>query len=295
MPGIVDVPGVEVWGRGRSEYTLPCGHVDEHGKVHKQVIFRETTGVEEDMMDDDEIAANERMSMILSDCCEKLGDIVDKEAIRRAISDDLPQGKGWPVTSSDRIAMMIFLRRTSVSDVYKFERRCPRCGHLNRHKTLDLRKLKITEVPEDRAGKRRVEITLPGTGKKAIVRVLTAKTETALTNLRPNQKDLRSAAILARLDSIEVDVPAEGGTKREMRRITDPTYGLKLVKELPQRDRNFLRRVYHKMEADVDTLVEVSCDGRFCTADFAFPLDLGQSFFSNPAEEHVSDEALNWL
>jgi hypothetical protein len=253
------------------------------------VILRETTGVEEDMMDDDEIPANERMSAILSNCCLKLGDVTDKEEIRQAISDSLP--KGQPITSSDRIAMMIFLRRVSVGDIYKFERRCPRCGFVNKNKTLDLRTLKITEVPPERAGKRRVEVVLPTSGRKAIVRVLTAKAEAALTSLRPNQKDLRSAAILARLESIEV----EAAGKRELQRIKDPAAGLQIVKDLSQQDRNFLRKVYNKMEADVDTTAEVTCAGRFCNAEFSFPIDLGQSFFSNQAEEPVSDGELNWL
>jgi hypothetical protein len=190
---------------------------------------------------------------------------------------------GLPITSSDRIAMMIYLRQTSVGHLYHFERRCPRCGYMNKGKHIDLRTLEIKQVEEDRVAKRRVEVTLPRTGKKAVVRVLTASFETKLTELRPNQKDLRSAAILARLESLD-------GASLE-----NPHIGLAAVKALPQKDRNFLRKVYNKIEADVDTSVEVTCASKVCPADFRFPIDLGQAFFSNPVEEQVTDAELAWL
>lgn len=281
MPGIVDVPGVEVFGKGRGEFQLPCGYVDETGKVHKRVVLRETTGVEEDMMDDDELASNERMTAVLSACCDQIGDVKDKDRIRAIIGDTLPMGH--PITSSDRIAMMIFLRQTSVGHLYHFERRCPRCSYLNKGKHVDLRTLEMKQVPEDRVGKRRVEVTLPRSGKKAVVRVLTASYESKLTELRPNQKDLRSAAILARLESLD------GAT------LSNPHVGLAAVKALPQLDRNYLRKVYNLIEADVDTSVEVTCASKICNADFRFPIDLGQAFFSNPVEDQVTDAALNWL
>lgn len=281
MPGIVDVAGIEVFGKGRGEFTLPCGYVDETGKVHKKVVLRETTGTEEDMMDDDELSSNERMSSILAACCERIGDVKEKDKIATIISDEL--NMGLPITSSDRIAMMIFLRQVSVGHIYHFERRCPRCGYVNKGKHIDLRTLEIKQVPEDRVAKRRVEIVLPRSKKKAVVRVLTAKFESKLTELRPNQKDLRSAAILARLESLD-------GASLE-----NPHVGLAAVKALPQEDRNYLRKVYNKIEADVDTSVEVTCASKICPADFRFPIDLGQAFFSNPVEEQVTDAELNWL
>ena len=281
MPGIVDVPGVEVFGKGKGEYRLPCGYVDETGKVHKRIVLRETTGVEEDMMDDDEMSSDARMTAILTECCEQIGEIKDKEKIAQIIGDDLPMG--LPITSSDRIASMIFLRRTSVGDIYHFERRCPRCGYMNKNKHIDLRNLEIKQVPEDRVAKRRLAVTLPRSKKKAVVRVLTAKFEARLTELRPNQKDLRSAAILARLESLDGQ------------NLDNPHIGLTTVKALPQEDRNYLRKVYNLIEADVDTMVELTCASKICPADFRFPIDLGQSFFSNPVEEQVTDAELTWL
>lgn len=301
MPGIVDVPGVCVFGKGRGLYDLPCGYVDGSGTAHRTVVLREMTGEEEDMMDDDEMLVHDRTTSVLAACCEKLGTVEDATEIRAAIADSLKVGK--PLTSSDRIAMLIFLRRVSVGDVYHFERRCPRCGYVNKNKQLDLRKLNIDRVPDDRVSKRRVKVQLPRSGREAIVAVLTGSQEHKITGLRLNQKDLRSAAILARLESISEEVDekdAEGkptGKKKTIHRNLDddPNHGMATVKALPAADRDYLRRVYAVMEAEVDTSVEVVCSGRLCNAEFTFPIDLGQAFFSNLGAKDVSVEALNWL
>lgn len=337
MPGITDVPGVEVWGKGRGRFPLPCGYVDAAGATHRMVSLREIQGEEEDLMDDGELPVAERSSLILTACTEAIGDITDKQTIEAAIKDAVTP-PAMPLTSSDRIAMLIYLRRVSLGNVYRFERRCPRCGFMNRNKQLDLRNLKIHRVPDDRVNKRRVEVTLPRSKRRAIVAVLSAKREARLTDLNLNQKDLRSAAILARLEAIEQeeavsqlgrlvpegaeadetqsssdaepqavtptpgtppagseDVSGDDAKKPAMIQLDDPTVGLEVVRSLPLMDRNFLRQVYGKLEADVDTKVEVECGGRLCGIVFSFPLDLGQSFFSSPAEELSSDEALNWL
>jgi hypothetical protein len=281
MPGITDVPGVEVWGKGRGEYTLPCGCVDGQGEVHRKIILREMTGYEEDMMDDDEIPRVQRITDVLAACIEQIGTITDKEMIRQIIADEMPAGHG--ITSTDRIAAMVFLRRASVGDIYKFQRRCPRCGHMNKNRTLDLSTIKMTPVPKERVSKRRVEVTLPRTKKKAIVRVMTAKHEDRILQLRPTQKDLRTAAMAARVESID------GST------FPDTQAAMDALKGLPQADRVYIREIYDIMEADVDTAVEVVCDSSVCRAEYEFQLDLGQAFFSNTQGAGVTEKELNWL
>ncbi len=326
MAGIVDVPGIEVYGKGRGRYPLPCGYVDHGGRLHRHVTLRELSGEEEDLMDDDEIPVTERISRVLTACTEAIGDITDKQTIGAAIADQVSQ-PALALTASDRIAMLIYLRRVSLGDNFKFERRCPRCGFLNKHCSLDLRKLEITVMPDDRVTKRRVQVVLPRSKRRAIVCVLSASREARLTDLNLNQKDLRTAAILARLESIEEDnavamlgrlVPDDTPTEESPTLVTpmpgpkpapepvsaapnmmvnldDAQVGLDVVRALSIGDRDFLRNVYKKLEADVDTKVEVKCGGKLCGIDFSFPLDLGQAFFSNPAEELSSVEELNWL
>lgn len=281
MPGLTNVPGVEVWGKGRGEFDLPCGFVDAEGKVFKNIVLREMTGVEEDMMDDDELSRTGRITNVLSACIERLGNIENPEAIRQIVSDTMPVGKG--ITSSDRIAALIFLRRVSVGNIYRFERRCPRCGHVNKNRQLDLTKLTMREVPPDRVPKRRVKVKLPRTQQPAIIRVLTATHEDQLLRLRPNQKDLRTAAMAARVEAIGETVFQDAGI------------AMATLKGLPQADRVFIREVYDMIEADVDTEVEVQCDSSICNAEWAFALDLGQAFFSNAAPGGVTEETLEWL
>ena len=102
---------------------------------------------------------------------EKLGTITDKKIIEAAISDNLVSigNTGLPLTAQDRIAALLFLRRVSIGDTYKFERRCPKCGELNKNKQLDLRSLTITPVKDPK--KRRVQVVLPRSKKVAVLRV----------------------------------------------------------------------------------------------------------------------------
>ena len=78
-------------------------------------------------------------------------------------------------------------------------------------------------------------------------------------------------------------------------RLDNPARAIGILKALPQADRVYIREVYDKMEADVDTSVEVSCDHPACSAEFSFPLDLGQGFFSNAAGSGASESDLNWI
>jgi hypothetical protein len=278
VPGIADVPGVELHGKGVADFVLPVGYVDVEGKVHDQLVLREMTGKEDDMMGNAELPIGERVSQVLAACTVKLGEITDRETIAKAIFDDLDTG--LPLTEQDRIAAMIFLRRLSIGDLYKFGRTCPRCSTKAENRALDLRTLKIDkcEHPE----RRRVKVTLPKCGLDAVVKVLTAKGALEVGKLRPDQEDLKSLAIVARLESL-------GGEP-----LTDPRKSLSKIKALPQSDRNLIRQVYNAMETFVETDVDVECRNPICRHKWDFPLDVGQGFFLD-LEATVSAEDLNWL
>lgn len=278
MPGLTDIPGVELHGKGTRDFTLPVGYVDASGKVHDVVIMREMTGAEDDMLGNDDLPVGERVTNVLSACIEKLGDISDKEIIKKAVSDELESG--MPLTEQDRIAAMIFLRRTTIGDMYKFERRCPRCSEMAKNRATDLRELKIDKAPHPE--RRRVEVTLPRSGKKAILKVLTAKGAVKIGRLRPTQKDLKSLAICARLETLDG------------KSMDNPRTALNEVKVLPQADRNMLRQAYNAMETFVETDIDVDCRNPICGATWKFPLDVGQGFFLD-LEGKISDGDLNWL
>lgn len=278
MPGLTDIPGLKIHGKGTRDFVLPVGYVDEAGKCHDVVIMREMTGVEDDMLGNDDLPVGERVTAVLSSCIEKLGDVSDKETIRKAVSDELETG--FPLTEQDRVAAMVFLRRATIGDVYKFERRCPRCGEMARNRQTDLRELKIDkcEHPE----RRRVSVKLPRSGQEAVLKVLSAKGAVKIGRLRPTQKDLKSLALCARLVSLDG------------KSMDDPRTALDAVKRLPQADRNVLRQAYNAMEAFVETDIDVDCRNPICGATWKFPLDVGQGFFLD-LEGELSDEDLNWL
>jgi len=278
MAGLSDIPGIEIHGKGAMDFTLPVGYIDSAGKLHDQIVLKEMTGVEDDMLGNDDLPIGERVSEVLAACTMKLGDIDDRPTIKRAISDTLESG--MPITEQDRIAAMIFLRRTTLGDLYKFERRCPRCGEMAKNRVSDLRELKIEKSPHP--DKRRVKVTLPRSGKVAVIKVLTAGGAAKMGRLRPSQKDLKSLAIAARLESLDDE------------RVDNPRVALSKIKALPQADRNKLRHVYNAMEAFVETDIEVECRNPICLATWDFPLDVGQGFFLD-LEGTASEQDLNWL
>jgi len=278
VPGIADIPGLEIHGKGVADFPLPVGYVDGEGKVHRHLTLREMTGVEDDMMGNADLPIGERCTNVLSSCVDRIGEITDKETIRKAISDELEVG--LPLTEQDRIAAMIYLRRSSLGEIYKFERDCPRCGKKAENRAVDLRTLKIDECKHP--DRRRVKLTLPRSGKVAVVKVLTAKGALEIGKLRPDQKDLKSLAIVVRVESLDGQP------------LGDPFSAVAKIQSLPQADRNMIRKVYNAMETYVETDIDVECRNPICRYKWQFPLDVGQGFFLD-LEDTVSAEALNWL
>lgn len=278
MTGIADIPGLKIHGKGQMDFVLPVGYVDPENKVHNNIVVREMTGVEDDMMGNSDLPIGERVSNVLSACIVKLGDIEDRETIKKAVCDELEAG--LPLTEQDRVAAMIFLRRVSVGDRYKFERTCPRCGVEAKNRETDLRTLKIEQAAHPE--RRRVKIELPRSKKIAIVKVLTAKGAIEVGRLRPSQEDLKSLAIVARVETLDGQS------------LGDPLTALAKIKALPQADRNLIRQVYNAMETNVETDIDVECRNPICLNKWDFPLDVGQGFFLDLGGT-VSAEALNWL
>jgi hypothetical protein len=284
-----DIPDLDVFGKGRGDFKLPCGYVDAKGKVFNRVYLREMTGVEDDILDDDELNVSERMSRVITNCVEKFTSgstdqpnvIEDKGMIAAAVADTLKPGTGLPLSIPDRMAALLFIRRLSVGDVYNFERKCPECGKVSKNKHVNLSTLQIVFCKDP--AKRRVKVKLPRSGKEAVLKVLSASGERRVAELRPTQKDVKTAAILARLESLD-GKPLSGDDQKDM----------ELVKSLPIVDRRLIISTFNVMEGTIETEVEVKCNSAVCGAEFKFDLDLGQVFFSNQGQE-VTAEELNWL
>jgi len=282
-----DIPDLIVFGKGRGDFKLPCGYVDAAGKVFNRVYLREMTGVEDDILDDDELNVSERMTKVISNCIEKLASgstdgpsvIEDKAVITAAVSDNLKAG--LPFSIPDRMACLLFLRRLSAGDIYKFDRKCPECGKISKGKEVDLSSLVVSYCKDPT--KRKVKVKLPRSGKFAVLKVLSAAGERRISEMRPTMKDVKSAAILARLESLD-ERPLSGNDEVDMG----------VVKALPLADRRALIGTFNAMEGTIETEIEVKCASNACGTEFKFDLDLGQVFFSNPERETTSDD-LVWM
>jgi hypothetical protein len=279
-----DIPDLAVFGKGAGDFKLPCGYVDSNGKVFNRIYLREMTGVEDDILDDDELNVSERMTRVISNCTEKLSSgssdvIEDKAIISAAVGDTLKAG--MPLTIPDRMAALLFIRRLSMGDTYKFDRKCPECGKVSKNKEVNLATLTMIYCKDP--SKRRVQVKLPRSGKTAVLRVLSAAGERRVAEMRPTQKDVKTAAILARLESLD-GKPLSGDDNKDML----------LVKGLPLADRRLIISTFNVMEGSIETEIEVKCNSASCGTEYKFDLDLGQVFFSNQAEE-VTSEGLTWL
>jgi len=112
--------------------------------------------------------------------------------------------------------------------------------------------------------------------------VLTAKGALEVGRLRPEQKDLKSLAMVARVESLNGQP------------LSNPMLALAAIKQLPQADRNQIRLVYNAMETFVETDIDVECRNPICLNKWSFPLDVGQGFFLDLGAS-VSAKDLNWL
>jgi len=292
VPSHNNIPDLEVFGKGRGDFRLPTGYVDPDGRVFNHIYLKEMTGVEDDIMDDDDLNVSERMSRVIANCTEKLSTgnagedgkqptvVDDAKLILAAVSDNLSEG--LPFTIADRMACLLFIRRLSMGDQYNLDgHSCPVCGKKLHGKHIKLNDLEVNYCKD--ATKRLVRVTLPRSGKEAILKVLSASNERKIAEIRPDRKDVKSAAILARLKKLD------GVTLND-----DARKDLELVKGLPKLDRLKLLNIFNAMEGSIETEVESTCSAAKCGVDFKFDLDLGQVFFSNPDME-VSLDELDWM
>jgi hypothetical protein len=287
-----NIPNLEVFGKGRGDFRLPCGYVSAEGRVYNHVYLREMSGLEDDIMGDDDLHLSDRMTQIIGNCIEKLSTIskegagpqmiTDRDEIMGAVGDDLKGGLAF--TIADRMACLLYIRRLSLGDNYKVDGRiCPGCNKPLHNKRIDLSKLEVGFCKD--ATKRNVRVKLPKSKKTATLTVLAASGERRVSEARPTAKNARSYAILGRLVSID-DYAVTGENDVE---------DLKVVQSLPRVDRIHLINVINIMEGSIETEIEINCNRPGCQTEFKFDLDLGQVFFSNPEEEELSVETLDWV
>lgn len=229
---------------------LPCGYIDPAGKLHTEVVVREITGAEEDILAARKVKIGKKMNELLGRCVQRIGTITERSEIMRAVVE---------MTLGDRVYLMFLIRRATLGDAYPFEVLCGNCGKKSDF-VVDLSTLETTK-PADPM-KRVFDVELPS-GRKARFRVATGKDEDKLTEAMDGMDSL-SQALLIRLELLDGNPPT-----------------MAILKEMGLRDRIFLREKFIEQEGGVDTDVDAECSK--CGHEFSATVDVGQAGFFFPS------------
>lgn len=114
---------------------LPVGFKDEDGVFQSEMVVKEMTGKEQDLLLARSIEPNAKIMQLLMNCTERLGSIVAAESpakLAKAL-------KG--LTNADRVWALIEIRCLTYGDDFSFEIKCPECGAKSK-RTVDLRSVK---------------------------------------------------------------------------------------------------------------------------------------------------------
>lgn len=236
---------IETPAAATSVFTLPAGYLDENGQVHREIVVREMTGYEEDILASGADALK-KLNEIQARCLMRIGEISDKERMPKIVRD-LPVG--------DRIFLLIAIRRVTLGDAYPFTFRCPKCSH-EAQMSLDLASLEVRGL-EDPAVRTK-EVALPS-GRTAVFHIPTGRDEERFSS-PSSDTSLLTRAVLLRLDTIN-----------------GKPVSLADVKALPSRDLQALRREYEKFDVGVDTTIEIECPS--CFEEFKTEMEIQPSFF----------------
>lgn len=243
-------PNIEESKSSLDSFELPCGYLDKEGNLYKDVVVREMTGEEEEILAAKNMPATKKINKILGRCVESIGPIKGKNVDDAVM--DLPQG--------DRIYLLIAIRRASLGDDMPFKTVCPSCEN-EQMLTVDLSELE--SKPMDDPTVRVRDVTLPKSGKKVTMSVLTGRGEEAISRASNRGKDMVTTAIYCRVESID-DQPVK----------------MNDLKKLPLQDRNFLREQWEESEGGIDTGVDITCSG--CDLEYTTDIDISQIGFFNP-------------
>lgn len=233
-----------------SVFTLPCGHLDAAGVLHREVEVREISGNEEDMLNSRTVPGERKLGMLLERCVVRVGSIVEPQQVIQAVQT---------MRIGDRMFLAIAIRRATLGDDYPFETSCRQCRARGMYRiNLDEFVVKPARDPLQSF----FEVKLPRSGKVVQFRPLVGRDESAISKATSTE-DAISLSILSRLVSVD-GVP--------------PT--LEVAKSLGMQDRNALREEFDDVEGGVDTSTDVTCVK--CGTEFAMEVDITQTGFFFP-------------
>ena len=236
-------------------FTLPCGYLDPAtNELHSDVMMREITGYEEDMLASDVIPNNAKMDALLSACVQRVGTITDPGKISQVVKE---------MTVGDRSFLIFALRRVTLGNEFPMRVTCtnPRCRKDSVF-VVDLSTLDI--IPMKNPQKRVYDVKTPS-GRDVRFKVSTGIDQHRVNKLVSKDKqDAMSLLMLMRVELVDGKAPA-----------------LADFKQLGLRDRQFLRKSFLEVEGGVDTSIVFEC--KSCGHEWKGELDVNTNGFFSPS------------
>lgn len=243
------------------EVTLPVGHTDASGRVHRRASIRKMRGHEEALFYDPLLTPGRLVTELVKGCLIRLGDI-------DAIMSDLVS----QLYSADRNYLIVELRRITLGDQLQASYTCPSCGGettvVEDLGSLEVRRLTNGSSPqaiaitledgyEDRDGAvhREVQVRLPRGADEEFVS-------------RTAEKDplrARDALILRCIESFGA-----------LRRQALESYGIKILRDLTMGDRRLLYQAIEAQTPGVNFRRSIRC--AHCNGQFSAVLEASGFF-----------------
>jgi hypothetical protein len=192
------------------------------------IELKEMTGAEEELLTNQRlIRTGDAINQVLRNCFVRIDDKAEPSVI-----DVLD------LLSGDRLFALVRLRQISLGDEVELELACSNSAcRMTNYLTVNLEELEVTPYTEQRE----FDFPLPGSKKTVRFGFLDGHKEKRLAGLRePNI----TSAMLMRIIDIDGKPPSK-----------------KILAEMSMRDRGALREEMARVDAGIDTAVEVECDG----------------------------------
>ena len=189
--------------------------------------LKEMTGAEEELLTNQRlIRTGDAVNQVLKNCVTRLG-----ENAKPGSKDVLD------LLSGDRLFILVKLRDISLGKEVDLELVCPNtaCRETNLI-SVNLDELKVTPYGKDRE----FTFKLPGAGKKVKFTHLDGNMEKRLASLK---EPTITSAMLMRIIEIDGKPPTR-----------------KVMSEMALRDRSALRQEMARVDAGIDTVVDVDCE-----------------------------------
>jgi len=228
------------------QFKLPSGYLDQQGILHRDILIREMTGAEEDLLVSGSASV---FQTLIERCVVELGTFKQTDPNWSKIMKSLPY--------SDHVFMLIRLRTVSLGRQMSFSVKCPSCAKTS-NQAVDLFDFVVQGLKDPTS--RRTTVELPS-GAKVILNPATLEDEEKCKMI----KDLATRELAMRCEAINGNIPT-----------------VESLKALSFRDRRALSKMIREYEGEIDNEVEMICP--HCSHMFKSEVSVWDRNFFFPSE-----------